>query len=140
MFKSSRNPQFRSKFSEDIFYTKYSHEGAETFNELAATLVNDVCQEIMSKEEKEALAGHIANLRFIPGGRYLYYAGREKKFFNNCYLLKAEEDTREDWANLSWKSESCLMTGGGIGVDYSIYRGEGQTLKGTGGIASGPLP
>lgn len=140
MFKSNRNPQFRSKFSEDIFYTKYSHEGAETFHELACTLVEDVCQTYLSKDEKEALIDHISNLRFLPGGRYLYYAGREKKFFNNCYLLKAEEDTREDWANLSWKSESCLMTGGGIGVDYSTYRPEGQTLKGTGGISSGPLP
>ena len=140
MFKSNRNPQFRSKFSEDIFYTKYSHEGAETFHELACTLVEDVCQDKLSKDDKEALIDHISNLRFIPGGRYLYYAGREKKFFNNCYLLKAEEDTREDWADLSWKSESCLMTGGGIGIDYSVYRPEGQTLKGTGGISSGPIP
>jgi ribonucleoside-diphosphate reductase alpha chain len=140
MFKSNRNPQFRSKFSEDIFYTKYSHEGAETFHELACTLVEDVCQTYLSKDEKESLIDHISNLRFLPGGRYLYYAGREKKFFNNCYLLKAEEDTREDWANLSWKSESCLMTGGGIGVDYSTYRPEGQTLKGTGGVSSGPIP
>ena len=140
MFKSNRNPQFRSKFSEDIFNTKYAHEGAETLHELACTLVEDVCQDNLNRDEKEELIDHISNLRFLPGGRYLYYAGRDKKFFNNCYLLKAEEDTREDWANLSWKSESCLMTGGGIGVDYSVYRAEGQTLKGTGGIASGPLP
>ena len=140
MFKSNRNPQFRSKFSEDIFYTKYSHEGAETFHELACTLVEDVCQDNLSRDDKESLIDHISNLRFIPGGRYLYYAGRDKKFFNNCYLLKAEEDTREDWADLSWKSESCLMTGGGIGIDYSVYRSEGQTLKGTGGISSGPIP
>ena len=140
MFKSNRNPQFRSKFSEDIFYTKYSHEGAETLHELACTLVEDVCTSRLDKDEKEALIDHISNLRFLPGGRYLYYAGREKKFFNNCYLLKAEEDTREDWADLSWKSESCLMTGGGIGVDYSVYRSEGQPLRGTGGISSGPIP
>jgi ribonucleoside-diphosphate reductase alpha chain len=141
MFKpSNRNPQFRSSFSETQFYNKYAHEGAETLHELACTLVEDVCQTNLNKEEKEALIDHISNLRFLPGGRYLYYAGRDKKFFNNCYLLKAEEDTREDWANLSWKSESCLMTGGGIGVDYSVYRSEGQTLKGTGGIASGPIP
>jgi len=140
MFKSNRNPQFRSKFSEDIFYTKYAHEGAETLHELACTLVEDVCQDNLNKDEKESLIDHISNIRFLPGGRYLYYAGRDKKFFNNCYLLKAEEDTREDWANLSWKSESCLMTGGGIGADYSVYRSEGQTLKGTGGIASGPIP
>ena len=68
-------------------------------------------------------------MKFIPGGRYLYYAGRPNKFFNNCYLLKAEEDTREDWADLSWKAESCLMTGGGIGCDYSIYRPAGAPIK-----------
>ena len=82
----------------------------------------------------------VTELKFIPGGRYLYYAGRPNKFFNNCYLLKAEEDSREDWANLSWKSESCLMTGGGIGIDYSVYRPSGATLSKTGGIASGPIP
>ncbi|HEY0329782.1 MAG TPA: DNA-directed RNA polymerase [Rhodopseudomonas sp.] len=48
--------------------------------------------------------------------------------------------TREDWANLSWKSESALMTGGGIGSDYSVYRGEGAPLGRTGGLASGPIP
>lgn len=140
MFKSNRNPQFRSKFSEDIFNTKYSHEGAETFHELSCTLVNDVCQSQLTADEKEELIDHISNLRFIPGGRYLYYAGRDKKFFNNCYLLKAEEDNREDWAKLSWEAESCLMTGGGIGADYSVYRQEGQILKGTGGVSSGPIP
>ena len=140
MFKSNRNPQFRSKFSEDIFNTKYSHEGAETFHELSCTLVNDVCQDHLTTDEKAELIDHISNLRFIPGGRYLYYAGRDKKFFNNCYLLKAEEDNREDWAKLSWEAESCLMTGGGIGVDYSIYRQEGESLKGTGGVSSGPIP
>jgi len=140
MFKSNRNPQFRSKFSEDIFNTKYSHEGAETFHELSCTLVNDVCQSQLTADEKEQLIDHISNLRFIPGGRYLYYAGRDKKFFNNCYLLKAEEDNREDWAKLSWEAESCLMTGGGIGADYSVYRQEGQILKGTGGVSSGPIP
>jgi len=140
MYKSNRNPQFRSKFSEDIFNTKYSHTGAETMHELACTLVEDVCQNHLTRDEKDELIDHISNLRFLPGGRYLYYAGREKKFFNNCYLLRAEEDTREDWADLSWKSESCLMTGGGIGIDYSIYRGEGAALKSTGGTASGPIP
>ena len=139
----------RSKFSEDIFNHKYRHDGAETWAALAHTLVEDVCKSpdstgsqdaYLSKEERQQLEEYIRDMKFIPGGRYLYYAGRLNKFFNNCYLLKAEEDTREDWANLSWKSESCLMTGGGIGVDYSIYRGEGAPIQRTGGEASGPIP
>ena len=114
-FRSNENPMFRSKFSEDIFKQKYAHHNCETWDALASVLVDDVCQTYMTKDEKEELKRIITDLKFIPGGRYLYYAGRDNKFFNNCYLLKAEEDTREDWANISWKSESCLMTGGGIG-------------------------
>lgn len=94
----------------------------------------------MTKEEKNELVQHIAHMRFIPGGRYLYYAGRPVKFYNNCYLLRAEEDNREDWADLSWKAESCLLTGGGIGVDYSVYRDSSQIIRRTGGRASGPIP
>ena len=32
------------------------------------------------------------------------------------------------------------MTGGGIGIDYSIYRKSNSVLSGTGGFASGPIP
>jgi ribonucleoside-diphosphate reductase alpha chain len=140
VYSSNENPVFRSKFSEDIFKQKYAHEDCHTWADLSRTLVKDVCGEHFGKDELDELTQIITDLKFIPGGRYLYYAGRPNKFFNNCYLLKAEEDSREDWANLSWKTESCLMTGGGIGVDYSIYRPCGSGLKKTGGIASGPIP
>jgi len=139
-FKSNENPMFRSKFSEDIFKQKYAHQGCYTWADLAKTLVEDVCKGILPDDEVSELIHIITELKFIPGGRYLYYAGRPNKFFNNCFLLKAEHDSREDWADLSWKSESCLMTGGGIGIDYSIYRPEGSGLKSTGGLASGPIP
>ncbi len=146
-FKSNTNPQFRNKFSEDIFKYKYAHEGCDTWSQLADTLVQDVCgslrqdeENLMDLEEQQELIKYISDFKFVPGGRYLYYAGRKKRFYNNCFLLGAEEDTRQDWANLSWKAESCLMTGGGIGVDYSIYRASGRVLGGSGGEASGPVP
>lgn len=142
---SNLNPMLRSKFSEEIFNLKYRHEGAETWEALANTLVDDVCTSPdlfvwLTIDEKNQLKQYIKDMKFIPAGRYLYYAGRQNKFFNNCYLLKAEKDNREDWADLSWKAESCLMTGGGIGVDYSVYRGAGTPIKRTGGQASGPIP
>lgn len=133
-------PPFKSKLAFDTFERKYKHEGCETWADLARTLVEDVCGDFMSKSDKAQLIDYIYRMAFIPGGRYLYYAGRPKKFFNNCYLLRAEEDTREDWADLSWKSESCLLTGGGIGIDYSRYRDSNQFIKRTGGKASGPIP
>jgi len=139
-FRSNENPMFRSSFSETIFKQKYAHEDCETWADLCRVLVEDVCGDLLSKTDKNELTNYMQDMKFIPGGRYIYYAGRPAKFFNNCYLLKAEEDSREDWANLSWKSESCLMTGGGIGIDYSVYRAEGTPLGRTGGTASGPIP
>jgi len=135
-----KNDSFRSYFGRHIFQQKYAHEGAETWPQLAKTLIESVCSKYMRKSEVEQLVQYVTDMKFIPGGRYLYYAGRPNPFYNNCYLLKAEEDSREDWANLSWKAESCLMTGGGIGVDYSVYRPEGAPILRTGGKASGPLP
>lgn len=130
---------FRTEFSESIFNHKYKHDGADTWEELSSTLIEDVCREYISTEEKSELKSMHTDMKFIAGGRYLYYAGRPFKAFNNCYLLRSEEDSREDWANLSWKAESCLMTGGGIGNDYSKYRAKGSVIKKTGGFASGPI-
>lgn len=138
-FKSAQNPMFRIPYSESTFIQKYRHEGALTWSDLSKTLIDDVCGDYLMPEEKERLIQYHTELKFVAGGRYLYYAGRPKKFFNNCYLLRALEDTREDWADLSKRAETCLATGGGIGIDYSVYRASGSILRGTGGIASGPI-
>lgn len=139
MFKSSLGKSLRTPLAETIFAQKYRHERCQTWEDLAYTVVEDVCRDNLSKDEKDELTNYIATMRFIPGGRYLYYAGRNRKYFNNCYLFKSMDDSREDWANLSWKAESCLTTGGGIGNDYSIYRPRNSILHGTGGAASGPV-
>ena len=130
---------FRTDFSESIFNNKYRHEKCETWDKLSETLVEDVCLDVLSIEDKKELIAMHTDMQFIAGGRYLYYAGRANKYFNNCYLLKSLEDSRQDWADLSWKAESCLMTGGGIGNNYDIYRPKGSLIKRTGGTASGPI-
>jgi ribonucleoside-diphosphate reductase alpha chain len=94
----------------------------------------------MSRDEIDYLIHAMTEMWFMPGGRYIYYGGRDARFYNNCYLLRGEEDTREEWAALAKRATSCLMTGGGIGVDYSVFRPEGYTLSRTGGTSSGPIP
>ena len=139
--------RFKNSFSENIFKNKYAQGPNDTWDALAERLVEDVCgsrwgkdKPIMSQEDRDALAQYIKEFKFVPGGRYLWYAGRGNSYFNNCFLLRAEEDTREEWANLTQRAVSCLMTGGGIGVDYSILRPKGKPLSRTGGLSSGPIP
>ena len=130
---------FRTQFCEDIFTHKYKHEQCETWEALSKTLIREVCGKYLPEEQLKQLEEQHSEMKCIAGGRYLYYAGRGMKYYNNCFLFKSFEDSREDWAYLSWKAESCLMTGGGIGNDYSIYRSKGSLLSKTGGFASGPI-
>jgi ribonucleoside-diphosphate reductase alpha chain len=139
--------EFRNQFGENIFRFKYAQGPADTWSKLAERLVEDVCGSrngstsvLMSEGDRKQLTQYIREFKFLPGGRYLYYAGRPYKAYNNCYLLRAEEDTREEWSNVTWRAMSCLMTGGGIGIDYSRLRPAGKALSRTGGTASGPLP
>ena len=142
---------FKTQFARDIFRQKYANGPEDSWENLCRRLVSDVCgdrslseqpnaQPLMSKEDQSQLIQYMIDMKFIPGGRYLYYAGRRSSFWNNCFVLKAEEDTREEWARLAGASTSCLMSGGGIGVDYSILRPSGRSLSRTGGISSGPIP
>lgn len=139
--------RFRNSFGENIFRYKYAQGPGDTWDKLAERLVEDVCgtrwgtvQALMSHDEQKQLIEYIKEMKFLPGGRYLYYAGRPYKAYNNCYLLRAEEDTREEWSAVTWRAMSCLMTGGGIGIDYSRLRPAGKALSRTGGTASGPIP
>ena len=139
--------RFKNSFSENIFRNKYAQGPNDTWDALADRLVEDVCgsrwgkdKPIMSQTDRDSLAQYIKEMKFVPGGRYLWYAGRGNSYFNNCFLLRAEEDTREEWANLTQRAVSCLMTGGGIGIDYSILRPSGKPLTRTGGLSSGPIP
>jgi len=139
--------RFKTSFAENVFRLKYAQGPNDSWDALAERVVDYVCgtvggsrHPILGDGDRQQLSEYIKSQKFLPGGRYLYYAGREARFFNNCYLLRCEEDTREEWSNVSWRAMSCLMTGGGIGIDYTRLRPAGKPLIRTGGKSSGPIP
>lgn len=129
---------FSGKFSHDIFKQKYSLNQQETWSDTAKRVTDSVCGQLLSPEDRESIRKIIEERKFIPGGRYLYSAGRAFHQVNNCFLFRAD-DSREGWAELMYKVTSALMTGGGIGVDYSALREEGALVKRTGGFSTGPI-
>lgn len=139
--------EFRTELGSNIFHAKYAHNRYETWSDRAHTVVNAVAGDnmgtekpLLSKSECDTLAHYLTDFKWMPGGRYVYYAGRQARHYNNCFLLKAEEDSREEWGSLWNRAGSCLMTGGGIGIDVSAFRPKGRTLSRTGGVSSGPIP
>ena len=132
-----------SPFATAIMIQKYSHtkpDGTqETWEEIANRVAKSVLKSVGAKKEIiEKTEKLITERKFMPGGRYLYAAGRGLHQVQNCALFKAE-DSREGWADLMYKITITLMTGAGIGVDYSDVRAEGKMIRKTGGFATGPL-
>lgn len=143
--------KWKTPFAEVTFRNKYAFGPEDTWPNLCRRLINDVCGDrtacgkpfetpLLSPDDQGELVNMMVKQKFIAGGRYLYYAGRPVSFFNNCFSLQAEEDTREEWGNVVKRASDCLMSGGGIGGEYSRLRPSGRTLRRTGGISSGPIP
>lgn len=131
------------KFAETIFLQKYAKtkpDGSkETWAEVAYRVASNVLAKInASQEQIDATAKLIAERKFIPGGRYLYAAGNDYHQVNNCLLCIAE-DSREGWGDLVGKAMTGLMSGAGLGVEYSKLREEGAPIRRTGGVSSGPI-
>jgi len=132
-----------SKFAETVLKQKYVHtkkDGTlEDWNNVAFRVSKHVLKSVhASAEQIKRTHELIRDRKFIPGGRYLYATARQYHQVNNCFLFRAE-DSREGWADLMQKAALSLMSGGGIGVDYSSVRGEGKLIRKTGGTATGPL-
>jgi ribonucleoside-diphosphate reductase alpha chain len=130
------------EFSRTIFNERYAQEvegRKETLQEVGQRCANEVGKSVGMKK---ALRGEIARLitlrKFLPGGRYLAQTGKPYHQVNNCLMLRAE-DSREGWAEIMHNASLALMTGAGIGVNYSHVRPEGKPIRKTGGTATGPL-
>jgi ribonucleoside-diphosphate reductase alpha chain len=90
-----------------------------------------------SRDLIDELAYRITIRQIIPGGRYLYAAGRDYHQVQNCLLMRAE-DSREGWSEIMHNASMALMSGAGIGIEYSPVREKGALIKRTGGEATGP--
>lgn len=132
-----------STYANNIMNQKYiwSEKGETEWKNIAYRVTKHIMKAVnvpMSSQLAKDILQMIIDRKFIPGGRYLYAAGRPYHQVQNCLLLRAE-DSREGWSELLQKSSLALMTGAGIGIDYSDIRAEGKPIRKTGGVATGPL-
>lgn len=128
-----------SPFAQAIYLQKYSFNQRETWEDTAHRVVSAVAEVApFTKYERQRLLELVTQRKFVPGGRYLYAAGRPFHQVQNCLLCRAA-DSREGWATLMQKAAMGLMTGAGLGVNYSDVRPKGRRVRKTGGTATGPL-
>lgn len=137
---------FDTPFAHSVVEAKYMKPHGEThWSQLADRVAHFPIQALAahagrSYDDEEAAVRRLIRARhFMPGGRYMYATGNDLHQVQNCLLLRCE-DTREGWADLSWRAEMALLTGAGIGAYYGDVRPSGSKIKRTGGTASGPVP
>lgn len=135
-------PDPTTPFALTIMRQKYAHEidgRLETWDEISERVVRTVMKSVRAKKSLvEPLLEAVKKRKFIPGGRYLFATGNQFHQTQNCLLLRVD-DSREGWSRLMHNASMALMTGAGIGVDYSELRAEGKPIRRTGGTATGPL-
>ena len=129
-------------FAQTTINNKYSKfptlQDKQTWVEIAKRVAYSVLGAVNAPNGLiEELAYRISIRQIIPGGRYLYAAGRDYHQVQNCLLMRAQ-DSREGWAETMNNSSMALMSGAGIGIEYSNVRPEGSLIRRTGGEATGP--
>lgn len=132
-----------SSFARQIMRDKYPHPmkngELEDWENIAYRVKKHVMKAVnASNTLTEEIHQAIIARKFMPGGRYLANTGRPYHQVQNCFLNRAE-DSREGWSELMKNITMQLMTGGGIGNEFSRLRGEGKPVRKTGGVATGPI-
>lgn len=139
----SKHSTEMSPFATEVMNHKYAHTKKDGTKESWKEITQRVSKHVMRAVEADtklvsALQVRMEHRQFLPGGRYLYAAGRPYHQTQNCLLMRAV-DSREGWSTLMHNISMGLMSGAGIGVDYSDIRAEGRPVRKTGGFATGPL-
>ncbi|MBS3781088.1 MAG: ribonucleoside reductase class II [Candidatus Thermoplasmatota archaeon] len=128
-------------------YLKRDEEGdvvetPEEMFERVASAVAKVNEEYdddrtIEEEEKEFFDA-LSSLDFIPNSPTLMNAGLELGQLSACFVLSPRDDMESIFQQVK-NAAKIFQSGGGVGYTFSRLRPRGDTVKSTGGVASGPV-
>ena len=84
----------------------------------------------------------LTSLQFMPNSPTLFNAGTKLGQLSACFVLKIDDTLAETECgimNTAKYAALIFQSGGGIGINYSSLRPEGDIVSSTVGVASGPV-
>ncbi len=80
----------------------------------------------------------MVDLRFLPNSPTLFNAGTRLGQLSACFVLDID-DSLESIMKAATDAAMIFKSGGGVGINYSKLRPQGDIVRSTGGQASGPV-
>ena len=90
------------------------------------------------RQKEEQFYGILSKFDFLPNSPCLMNAGRELQMLHACYVLPVP-DSMEGIFKAVTAQALIHQAGGGTGFSFSRIRPEGDLVKSTKGVASGPM-
>lgn len=118
------------KLGQTIFDARYSYPGENGYSDRCKSMAKHVasCEKDDQKEDwTKKFYDALSTGDFIPGGRIIFGAGRNKQNLLNCYAIEPEDNvesigkTIQDMYRIS-------CGGGGIGFNFSKIRPKGDDI------------
>ncbi len=88
--------------------------------------------------EEEEFYEAMRSLRFLPNSPTLMNAGTNIQQLSACFVIPVEDSIESIYDAIKYGAV-VQQTGGGAGFSFSHLRPEGDVVRSTGGIASGPV-
>ncbi|PNV80153.1 MAG: ribonucleoside-diphosphate reductase, adenosylcobalamin-dependent [Fervidicoccus sp.] len=122
---------------------RYIETPSMMFKRVASFIASVEIDEESRRQYREKFYHLMSGLRFIPNSPTLMNAGTRNGVLSACYVIPVRDSlttTEGDGIMDSLRAQALIQQqGGGTGFDFSELRPEGDIVKSTQGIASGPL-
>ena len=116
---------------------------AETPSMAAWRIATAVAREL---DRAKLYYDYITQLRIVPASPFWFNSWTKKEMFASCFTLEVEDCL----SSLTHPGRYCIydalaysgiiqQLGGGVGYDFSLLRPEGDVVRGSVGVASGPV-
>jgi len=116
---------------QEIFKARYAYPGEESWGERAKVMAKTMAS-CERDEDKESVFQKFYEVLgsgdFVPGGRIIFGAGRDRQNLLNCYVLGVEDNVGSI-AKLLSDVYKISCGGGGIGFNFSKIRPKGDDIS-----------